>query len=152
MVEALLFAPLARQHITRPTCRLRFNSSGNFAMFAAIRRASSRGAAQVKCQLFCRKLRQTVRQKRVPSPNRKSTNGSNFVRRGILYVQIGADAMRLVKAANLTVQFDIQPIRGDRHLDNEGVFPLVGERLTGAIKMTFTATLYATRSAWGYFL
>jgi hypothetical protein len=53
--------------------------------------------------------------------------------------------MRLVKAANLTVQFDIQPIRGDRHLDNEGVFPLVGERLTGAIKMTFTATLYATR-------
>jgi TnpA family transposase len=41
MVEGLLFAPRARQHITRPTCRLRFNSSGSLAIFVAIRRASS---------------------------------------------------------------------------------------------------------------
>jgi len=48
--------------------------------------------------------------------------------------QSGPDAVRLVKNNNLTVQFDIQSVRGDRHLDNKGVFPLVGDRLTAAIK------------------
>jgi hypothetical protein len=39
-----------------------------------------------------------------------------------------------VKTDNLTIQLDIQSIRSDRHLDNKGVFPLVGGRLTAAIK------------------
>ena len=42
--------------------------------------------------------------------------------------------VRLVKTDNLTVQFDIQSIRGDGHLDNKGVFRLVGGRLTSASK------------------
>src|ERR1700745_2101281 len=42
--------------------------------------------------------------------------------------------VQLVKTDNLTVQFDIQSIRGDGHLDNIGVFRLVGGRLTGASK------------------
>jgi len=46
----------------------------------------------------------------------------------------GRDPTRFVKGNNLTVQFDIQSIRGDRHLDNKGVFPLVGGRLTGSIR------------------
>src|SRR6516165_3052553 len=46
--------------------------------------------------------------------------------------------VRLVKTDNLTVQFDIQSIRGDGHLDNKGVFRLVGGRLTGASKRHFT--------------
>jgi hypothetical protein len=46
----------------------------------------------------------------------------------------GRDATRFVKGNNLTVQFDIQSIRGDRHLDNKGLFPLVGGGLTGASK------------------
>ncbi|MGO8925223.1 MAG: hypothetical protein ACLQF4_20065 [Xanthobacteraceae bacterium] len=46
----------------------------------------------------------------------------------------GRDAARLVKIDNLTVQSDVQSIRRDRHLDNKGVFALVGDRLTGAIK------------------
>jgi hypothetical protein len=49
----------------------------------------------------------------------------------------GRGAARLVKGNNLTVQFDIQSIRGDRHLDNKGVFPLVGGRLTGSIRWHF---------------
>src|SRR5262249_25272699 len=46
----------------------------------------------------------------------------------------GREAARLVKTNNLTVQFDNQSVRGDRHLDNKGVFPLIGSRLTAAIK------------------
>src|SRR3974377_122913 len=42
--------------------------------------------------------------------------------------------VRLVKIDDLTVQFDIQSIRGDGHIDNKGVFRLVGGRLTGASK------------------
>jgi hypothetical protein len=42
--------------------------------------------------------------------------------------------VQLVKTDNLTVQFDIQSIRGDGHLDNKGVFRLVGRRLTRASK------------------
>jgi hypothetical protein len=42
--------------------------------------------------------------------------------------------VQLVKTDNLTVQFDIQSIRGDGHLDNKGVFRLVGGRLTGSSK------------------
>jgi hypothetical protein len=49
----------------------------------------------------------------------------------------GLDAPRLVKSNNPSVQFDIQSIRGDRHLDNKRVFPLVGGRLTAAIKWHF---------------
>ena len=105
-----------------------FNSSGNFAIFAAIRLASSRvsnfaaerrpgslqllqvcvthngtvgrdfgapgrreaAAGVAKFQLFCRTLRQTVRGRREPSPNRKSTSGNNFARLGILCAQISA--------------------------------------------------------------
>jgi len=44
------------------------------------------------------------------------------------------DVASLVKTNNLTVQFEIQSIRGDRHLDNKGVFALVGDRLAAAIK------------------
>jgi hypothetical protein len=44
------------------------------------------------------------------------------------------DATRLVKTNNPTVQFNIQPIRGDRHLDDKGEILLVSERLTAAIK------------------
>jgi hypothetical protein len=44
------------------------------------------------------------------------------------------DVVPLVKIDNLTVQFDIQSIRVDGHLDNKGVFRLVGGRLTGASK------------------
>src|SRR5262249_49339438 len=36
---------------------------------------------------------------------------------------------RLVKTDNLIVQFDIQSIRGDRHLDNKGVFPSLATAL-----------------------
>lgn len=46
----------------------------------------------------------------------------------------GRDAARLVKIDNLTAQSDVQSIRGDRHLDNKGVFALVGDRLTWVIK------------------
>src|SRR6516225_6506082 len=42
--------------------------------------------------------------------------------------------VQLVKTDNLTVQFDIQSIRGGGHLDNKGVFPLVDVRLTDASK------------------
>jgi hypothetical protein len=44
------------------------------------------------------------------------------------------DAARLVKTDNPTVQFNVQPIRGDRHLDDKGKLLLVSERLTAAIK------------------
>jgi hypothetical protein len=43
------------------------------------------------------------------------------------------NAARFMKTDNLTVQFAIQSIRGDEHLDNKGVFFLVGDRLTGSI-------------------
>jgi hypothetical protein len=39
-----------------------------------------------------------------------------------------------MKTDNLAVQLDIQSNRGDGHLDNKGIFALVDERLTGAIK------------------
>jgi len=42
--------------------------------------------------------------------------------------KVERDAPRLVKIYNLTVQFDIQSIRGDGYLDNKGIFLLVGER------------------------
>jgi len=41
----------------------------------------------------------------------------------------GRHAARLVKTDNLIVQSDIQSSHSDRHLDNKGVFPLVGDRL-----------------------
>ena len=41
---------------------------------AQVRHAPSRRAAEVKCPLFCRTLRQAVRQRRGPSLNQKSTN------------------------------------------------------------------------------
>jgi hypothetical protein len=44
--------------------------------------------------------------------------------------KVERDAPRLVETNNLTVQFDIQSIRGDRHFDNTGKGPLVIERLT----------------------
>jgi hypothetical protein len=50
-----------------------------------------------------------------------SPNGASKSRR---------DASRLVKTDDLTVQSDIQSIRGDRDLNNKGVFPLVCKRLT----------------------
>ena len=46
----------------------------------------------------------------------------------------GRDSARLVKTDNLTVQFEIQSLRGDGHLDNKRVITLIGDRLTGAIK------------------
>jgi len=72
-----------------------------------IRHAPSRNAAQVKCQLCCRTLRQTVRQSASRLQIRKaptvitlpvSEYGTSKSRR---------DAARLVKLDNLTVQFDI---------------------------------------------
>jgi len=42
--------------------------------------------------------------------------------------------VRLMKIDNLTVQFGIRSIRGNGHLDNKGVFRLVGGRLTGTSK------------------
>jgi hypothetical protein len=39
-----------------------------------------------------------------------------------------------VKTNDRTVQYDVQSTRSDGHLDNKGVFVLVGECLTGAIK------------------
>jgi hypothetical protein len=58
-----------------------------------------------------------------------SPNGTPKVKR---------DAPRLVKPDNLAIQFGVQPIRGDRHLNNKGIFLLVGERFTGAINRHFS--------------
>jgi hypothetical protein len=60
-----------------------------------------------------------------------SPNGASKSRR---------NAPRPVKSNNLTVQLDIQTVRGDRHLDNKGVFPLVGDGFTAAIKWHFKST------------
>jgi hypothetical protein len=46
----------------------------------------------------------------------------------------GRYAARFVKGNNHTVQFDIQALRGDRYLDNNGVFAFVGGRLTTSIR------------------
>jgi len=60
----------------------------------------------------------------------KSTSDNSVDRRAKWCAQIGAGC----GAPNPTVQFEIQCIRGDRHLNNKGIFPLIGKRLTGVIK------------------
>ena len=94
-------------------------------------------AGMAKRQLFCRTLRRTVRQRCALSPNRKSTNGNNFSRLGTLASKSRRDAVGVVKTDNLTIQLEIQSIRGDRHLDNKGVPSFVGDCLTRVINQHF---------------
>jgi hypothetical protein len=87
------------------------------AIFAAIRRAFI--------------VRSSVSQVLVV---RKSTSGNKFARLGVQYVQIAAWCGATCENQQFDASIRHSSIRVDGHLDNKGVFRLVGGRLTGASK------------------